>query len=96
MPRRMREPAFRADQWAQRYEPHVEPLNRFVDELGMRDDAGHPPYIAPMYRGIEAPVLSLLRDPARGRAVTMVPAFSASRTTTRRPSACGTSSMSRG
>jgi len=41
----------------------VEPLNRFVDELGMRDDAGHPPYIAPMYHGIDAPVLSVFRDP---------------------------------
>lgn len=59
----MRDPAFRDDQWSRRYDQHVEPLNRFVDELGERDDAGHPPYIAPMYRGIEAPVLFLLRDP---------------------------------
>lgn len=63
MPRQMRDPAFREDQWVRRYEPHVEPLNRLIDELGERDDAGHPPYIAAMYWGNEAPVLSLLRDP---------------------------------
>lgn len=59
----MRDLAFRADQWARRYEPHVEPLNRLVDELGALDDAGHPPYIPPMYRGVEAPALVILRDP---------------------------------
>lgn len=63
MPRRMAEPAFHEDQWSRRYDQHVEPLDRLTDELGERDDAGHPPYIAPMYRGSEAPVLSLLRDP---------------------------------
>ncbi|MDQ3154226.1 MAG: uracil-DNA glycosylase, partial [Actinomycetota bacterium] len=59
----MRDLAFQAEQWARRYEPHVEPLNRFVDELGELDDAGHPPYIPPMYRGVEAPALAILRDP---------------------------------
>lgn len=64
MARRMRYPAFRVEQWARRYEPHLEPpLNRFVDELGALDEAGHPPYIPPMYHGIGAPVLTVLRDP---------------------------------
>jgi len=63
MPRRMRDQAFREAQWDRRYEPQVEPLNRYIDELGERDDVGHPPYIAPMYRGIDAPVLSVFRDP---------------------------------
>ena len=63
MARRMKEPAFRADQWARRYRPPVAKLNRFVDELGKHDGADHPPYIAPMYRGVEARALSILRDP---------------------------------
>jgi hypothetical protein len=54
---------YRADEWARRYDPHISPINRFIDELGEHDQAGHPPYVAPMYRGIEAPALAILRDP---------------------------------
>ena len=63
MVRRMADAAYRADQWARRYEPDVRPLNDLVDELGTHDVAGHPRYIAPMYRGIRARVLAVLRDP---------------------------------
>ncbi len=63
MTRRMADPAYRVDQWARRYEPDVKPLNDLVDELGTHDEAGHPPYIAPMNRGIHARVLAVLRDP---------------------------------
>jgi hypothetical protein len=63
MSRRMRSPRYRAGQWEHRYAPHVEPINRLVDELGELDDAGHPPYVAPMYRGIHAPAVAILRDP---------------------------------
>lgn len=63
MTRRMADEAYHADQWARRYEPDVKPLNDLVDELGTHDVAGHPPYIAPMYRGIHAPILAVLRDP---------------------------------
>ena len=63
MARRMADAAYRADTWARRYEPDVKPLNDFVDELGTHDVAGHPPYIAPMYRGIRARVLAVFRDP---------------------------------
>jgi hypothetical protein len=59
----MRNSRYRAEQWSHRYDPHVEPINRLIDELGELDDAARPPYIAPMYRGIRAPALAILRDP---------------------------------
>lgn len=63
MARQMRDPRYRDDQWSRRYDPHVEPINRLIDELGELDDAGHPPYVAPIYRGIDAAALAVLRDP---------------------------------
>ena len=63
MVRRMADAAYRADQCARRYEPHVKPLNDFVDEPVTHNAAGYPRYIAPMYRGIHAPGLAVLRDP---------------------------------
>ena len=59
----MADPRFREDQWRRRYEHHIEPINRLVDSL--RDDATGSwlPYVAPMYGGRNARLLSLLRDP---------------------------------
>ena len=54
---------YREEQWRLRYATPVAPLNRFIDDLGRHDDAGHPPYIAPMYKGVECPGLVVLRDP---------------------------------
>lgn len=59
----MGSPRYRADQWAHRYDPHIEPINRLVDGLGTHDHAGCPPYVAPMYRGVDAPAMAILRDP---------------------------------
>jgi hypothetical protein len=59
----MRDAGYRADQWALRFDPHVAPINRLVDELGRQAEAGSPPYVAPMYRGVDAPALAVLRDP---------------------------------
>ena len=63
MARQMSQAAYREDQWAHRYDAHVAPFNRLVDELGRHDEAGSPPYIAPMYRGVRARALAILRDP---------------------------------
>lgn len=63
MPRRMADKAFREEQWAHRYDDHVAPLNRLVDELGKSGALGSVPYIAPMYGGVNARLLSILRDP---------------------------------
>ncbi|MDT7617252.1 MAG: hypothetical protein QOF00_4699 [Pseudonocardiales bacterium] len=58
----MSDPAFRAAQEADRYAPHVKPINELVDSL--RDDVrGWMPHVAPLHRGIHAGVLSVLRDP---------------------------------
>lgn len=62
-PRLMRDPQFRQAQWDTRYAEHVAPLNRYVDELGTHDAAGSPPYIAPMYYGVNARALLVSRDP---------------------------------
>jgi hypothetical protein len=59
----MSDSSYRDEQWANRYAPHVAPINRLVDNLGTQVDAGPPPYVAPMYRGVHAPVLAVLRDP---------------------------------
>lgn len=61
--RLMRDPTFRQSQLDGVYAPHVEPINRLVDRL--RDPAGRGwmPYVAPMYGGVNAQVLLLLRDP---------------------------------
>src|SRR5450631_293218 len=63
--RRMRDAAFRDDQWARRYTGSVETINRLIDDLGAKDATGHPPYIPPMYRGVDALALSISRDPGR-------------------------------
>lgn len=62
----MKDADFRADQWARRYDPHVEGINRFVDSLiaeGESTGKGWMPYVAPWHGGAEARVLSILRDP---------------------------------
>jgi hypothetical protein len=61
--RLMKDRTFRQSQLDDVYAPHVEPINRLVDRL--RDPAGRGwmPYVAPMYGGVNAQVLLLLRDP---------------------------------
>jgi hypothetical protein len=58
----MADPAFRAEQWNRRFDPHIAPINRYVDEIR---EVGHgwAPYVAPIHGGIDARVLSILRDP---------------------------------
>jgi len=58
----MADAAYRAEQWEDRYAPHVEPINRYVDEL-REAGRGWAPYVAPAHGGTAAPVLSILRDP---------------------------------
>ncbi|MFH9725420.1 uracil-DNA glycosylase [Streptomyces sp. NPDC017254] len=60
---RMREEAFRLEQEQERYAPHVRPINELVDALRGQDGRGWMPYVAPWHGGVEARVLSVLRDP---------------------------------
>jgi hypothetical protein len=55
-------PAFREEQWRARYDDHIAPINRFVDTL-READGRWLPYVAPMYGGVKARLLSVLRDP---------------------------------
>jgi hypothetical protein len=63
MSRQMRDPSFLAEQRARKYAPHVEPINRLVDDLTDSDGGRWAPYVAPHHGGCAAPVLALLRDP---------------------------------
>ncbi len=63
MVRRMADRDYRAAQDENRYAPHVRPVNELVDELQDLDGRGWLPYVAPAHGGVEATVLSVLRDP---------------------------------
>ncbi len=63
MARRMAELGFQQEQWARRYDPHIVAINKFVDELNEQGARGKTPYVAPMYGGVAARLLSVLRDP---------------------------------
>jgi hypothetical protein len=66
MVRRMRDPNFKAEQLSGKYQPHIEPVNRLVDELREAEPPvgrGWAPYVAPIHGGSEARILSILRDP---------------------------------
>jgi hypothetical protein len=60
MTRLMADAAFRAAQWDQRFAPHIAPINKLVDSLRAHAWA---PYVAPVHGGVDARVLTLLRDP---------------------------------
>lgn len=56
------DPEYRERLLAARYEPHVAPINRYVDAL--REESGQwLPYVAPTYGGVDARLLSLFQDP---------------------------------
>ncbi|WP_245650548.1 uracil-DNA glycosylase [Nocardia harenae] len=61
-PRRLADSAYREEQFAARYEGPIAPFNHLVDKL--IEESGDPlPYLAPIYGGTEARLLSLFRDP---------------------------------
>ena len=61
--RRMADPVFRKRQFDGLREPHIAPFTELVDDLVAGGDRGWMPYIAPMYGGVNARVLSIFRDP---------------------------------
>ncbi|WP_158228401.1 uracil-DNA glycosylase [Pseudonocardia sp. MH-G8] len=63
---RMRDADFRADQHSRLRDPHIAPFTDLVDELRAEPGRGWMPYIAPMYGGINASILSVLQDPGPG------------------------------
>ena len=63
MARRIRDEAFRRDQEAHSMDAHVAEINKFA--IGLRNPAEDRwvPEIAPMHAGLDAVILSVLRDP---------------------------------
>ncbi|MGZ9828267.1 hypothetical protein ACXYTP_15265 [Tsukamurella ocularis] len=57
------DPAYRADLYRRRYDPHVRPVNELVDSLRRERPGAFVPYVAPTYGGTNARVLALLQDP---------------------------------
>jgi len=58
----MAEKLYREQQWRHRYDSHIAPINRLVDSL-KDTQHGEVPYVAPIYGGINASLLSVMRDP---------------------------------
>jgi len=59
----MRELVFRQWQVDHRMDPHIAPINKLVAELKNREGRGWLPEVAPVHGGVNARVLSVLRDP---------------------------------
>lgn len=62
----MADTRFLQEQRDRRSEPHIAPINAFVHTLRERDGRGWVPEVAPMHAGVDAKVLSILRDPGPG------------------------------
>ncbi len=65
MPRSMASKEFQRRQWELRYAEHIEPINRFVDRLRSTGPSQRPPYVAPLYGGVDAELLNVLQDPGQ-------------------------------
>jgi hypothetical protein len=63
MVRRMRDKAFRDEQLAGIRAEHIAPVNELVDRLNDPAAGRWAPYVAPVYGGTSARLLSVLRDP---------------------------------
>jgi len=51
------------DQLNRIYDSHISPINRYVDMLNEHSGRGWVPHVAPLYGGVNAKILSVLRDP---------------------------------
>jgi hypothetical protein len=60
MARLMADKEFKKQQGDRRYDTHVALINYYVDHLSSK---GQIPYVAPLYGGVNATLLSILRDP---------------------------------
>ncbi|WAX55815.1 uracil-DNA glycosylase [Jatrophihabitans cynanchi] len=63
MARRMRDATFREEQIRGLRAAHIAPINALVDRLCDPSGEIWAPYVAPMYGGVNACLLSVLRDP---------------------------------
>lgn len=61
MTRQMANPAFRREQQQRLHEPRIAPITDLIDSL--RSDEEWLPYVAPIHGGIDARMMTVLRDP---------------------------------
>jgi hypothetical protein len=61
MTRRMAREEYRKEQWDRRFAPHICEINEYVESLAC--ERGEVPYVAPLYGGVNARLLTILRDP---------------------------------
>lgn len=61
--RRMHDPRFRQTQLDGVYAEHIAPINRLVDRLRDTAGGGWMPHVAPIYGGVNARILQVMRDP---------------------------------
>ncbi len=61
----MRDSEFKASQLAHQSDPHIAPINTFVDRLTDPDGRGWLPKVAPLHGGVDAKILSVLSDPGK-------------------------------
>ncbi|MCA4997308.1 hypothetical protein HWD35_21525 [Tsukamurella tyrosinosolvens] len=54
---------YREDLLRRRYDSHVRPINKLVDQLRIEQPDKFIPYVAPTYGGTNARLLALLQDP---------------------------------
>lgn len=61
----MANPSFHAEQRAHRFDAHIAPINAFIARLREPEPGGRGwvPEVAPLHGGVNATVLSVLRDP---------------------------------
>ncbi len=59
----MSDAEFQSRQYQHRYDAHVKPINELVDRLRDPHGRGWVPYVAPVHGGVDAWILSILRDP---------------------------------
>lgn len=64
VPRQMKFASFRDHQHARLREPHIAPITAYVDNL--RTAGRWLPYVAPLHGGVDARMLTVLRDPGPG------------------------------
>jgi len=59
----MRDVSYRESQIAHQMDPHIRPINEFVERLKDPEQGLWMPMVAPLHGGVDAQILSVLRDP---------------------------------
>ena len=63
--RRAASAEYRQELWNTRFDPHIEPINRLVDELITEQRGSWMPYVAPNHGGTNAKIVTLFQDPGK-------------------------------